>query len=139
MGIKRNKLFAFLTASLMALSGVTAVAPSAMAVEETGGRWCDDGVFDWPSFDDVRESLDMWYPGSRSGRIWSLPSDDEVWEIWCHATNGEASMWDGVVEPSRLTLKDGTIANFRTTSKSGGYTIDFNTRQHTKPFKVHVE
>lgn len=43
-----------------------------------------------------------------------------------------------VVEPSTVLLDDGTRLDFRTASKSGGYTIDINNNVNSKIFKIHV-
>lgn len=42
------------------------------------------------------------------------------------------------VNPSTVHLDDGTRLDFRTTSKSGGYTIDINNNVNSKLFKVHI-
>ena len=38
----------------------------------------------------------------------------------------------------RVIFSDGTVAVFRTTGLSGGYTIDLNSPSHSKNWKVHV-
>ncbi|EME67307.1 hypothetical protein G352_00772, partial [Rhodococcus ruber BKS 20-38] len=106
------------------------------------GRFCRSGVFGWNDFPSLRTSLDSWYP--RDGRVWQVPSDDEVWKVWCHITDGKASIikpdWESEeIRPSpRHDLADGTICYFRTSSTSGGYTIDFNVPDYTQNWKVHV-
>ncbi|AMY19560.1 LGFP repeat-containing protein [Rhodococcus sp. PBTS 1] len=106
-----------------------------------GGRFCSNGYFGWNSFDSLRTSLDSWY--ARNGRVWQVADDDEVWDVWCRVTSGEASIryTDNTtsIEPGpRYDLDDGTISYFRTTSTSGGYAIDFNVPSLSQVWKVHV-
>ncbi|WJJ14434.1 hypothetical protein P9990_26865 (plasmid) [Prescottella equi] len=111
-----------------------------------GAKFCSNGYFGWTNFDDLRTSLDNWYP--RNGRVWQVANDSEVWKTWCKVTGSEAyiASWtssDGTtsraIKPSpRYDLEDGTICYFRENSTSGGYTIDFNTPGNTQNFKVHV-
>lgn len=143
MGLKlRRKLIAFATILLTGFSGITAVSPAASAANTpVGGRFCPSGYFGWNSFSDLRDNLDQRYP--RDGRIWRVPSDNEVWELWCTATHSQASMkttqgQEPVVKPSTVFLDDGTRLDFRTASKSGGYTIDINNNVNSKIFKIHV-
>lgn len=102
-----------------------------------GGAWCPNGYYGFSNFDQLRSYLDNHYP--RSGRIWQAPSNNEVWDVWCHVTNGEGFLSDSEgATPNEVFLDDNTRVNFRTKSKSGGYTIDIKTGKHTKLFKVHV-
>ncbi|MHC6215278.1 LGFP repeat-containing protein [Rhodococcus ruber] len=109
-----------------------------------GGRFCQSGVFGWSDFPSLRETLDHTWNYPRNNHIWQVPDDDEVWKVWCHVTNGEAYIiqpdWeDAQVRPSpKYDLSDGTVCFFRTSSRSGGYTIDFNVPGYTKNWKVHV-
>ena len=87
-------------------------------------------------FEHARARLDMRYP--RKGRVWQAPDDNAVWSEWCLFSRGKAVMCGAKTTPTRVTFHDGTVASFRTSSKSGGYTIDFNTPTHTKIWKIHV-
>lgn len=87
----RRKLIAFATILLTGFSGITAISPAASAAPASaGGRLCPSGYFGWASFSDLRDNLDQRYP--RDGRIWCVPSDNEVWTLWCTATHSQASM-----------------------------------------------
>ena len=140
----RTKLLSIGAAFLVSLSGISAVqAPTASAQISTqdSGRWCPSGYFGWSDFGGFRGWLDQRY--GRQGRIWSVPNDGVVWDIWCRVTNSKATLQqrsgqNAVVSPSTVFLNDGTRLDFRTSSRSGGYTIDINTTTHTKNFKVHV-
>ena len=58
-----------------------------------------------------------------------------------HPRKGQPKTSQGqepVVNPSTVFLDDGTRLDFRTDSKSGGYTIDINNNVNSKIFKIHV-
>lgn len=90
----------------------------------------------YTNFDQMRSYLDGTY--RRNGRVWQAPSDEAVWRLWCGATKGSAILNGATAIPNRITLNDGTILSFRASSSSGGYTIDINSLNHSKLFKVHV-
>lgn len=132
----KKKLIGLLMATVTALGA--AQAPIATASEPSGGsaRWCAGGQAFFGDFEHARSQLDKRYP--RNGRVWQAPNDSAVWSEWCLFSNGKAVMRGTETTPSRVTFRDGTVASFRASSKSGGYTIDFNTPTHTKNWKIHV-
>lgn len=106
-----------------------------------GGRFCQSGYFGWSNFDSLRTSLDASY--ARNGRVWQVADNDEVWKVWCKVTRSKASIVEVdnsiTIKPGpRYDLEDGTICFFRLTSRSGGFTIDFNSPNNTQNWKVHV-
>lgn len=104
-----------------------------------GGRFCTSGYFRWSTFSSFKSWMDARYYRN-ANKVWQSPSDNATWDIWCRATSSRASLTTTstgttVVNPSVIYLADGTRMGFRATSKSGGYTIDINTKGTI--YKVH--
>ncbi len=112
-------------------SGVPAPTP------KTSGRFCASGYFAWSNFADMKSVLDQRYGPVNSSRVWQAPTDDDVWEMYCIATDGKAYTVDDQVYPRDVRLSDGTYVGFRLSSLSGGYTIDINPN-NGYTYKVHV-
>lgn len=122
----------------IALTSATNLAVTIPATAQDAGsaRWCSGGAGFFGGFEQARSILDSRY--QRNGRVWQAPSDNAVWDEWCWMTSSKASMSNNVASPTRVIFSDGTVAVFRTTSLSGGYTIDLNSPSHSKNWKVHV-
>ncbi|WP_146183435.1 hypothetical protein [Corynebacterium liangguodongii] len=136
---KRKNATAFIPA--LAAIGLALIAPavaSPIAEAQPVVRDCpgDNYVTHYTNFDQMRSYLDGVY--RRDGRVWQAPNDEAVWRLWCGATHGSAFLNGDTAVPNSITLNDGTVVSFRTKSGSGGYTIDINSLNHSKLFKVHV-
>lgn len=143
VSIKR-RLAAVGLAVMLPVSGAAMAAPQAIA-QGGGGVSCFGPTADRPNFEgDSFSELSDFLSGKfqKNGRVWQAPDNAAVVDVWCQLNENYASVsHDGGVvtaDPAERTLGDGTKLSFRGTSKSGGYTIDINTPDRTKNFKVHV-
>lgn len=117
-------------------------ATEALASNGTGGsgEYCFgglNGAFFGQDFNALSNYLSGKFP--KNGRVWQAPDNAAVFTTWCELTEGKGEAHsDGTVKPSSVQLGDGTDIRLRTASASGGYTIDINSPNHTKLYKVHV-
>ncbi|WP_150114459.1 hypothetical protein [Corynebacterium oculi] len=142
VSIKR-RLFAAGLAVVLPISGTALAAPQAVAETVIGGCFGstpDRPNFEGDSFLELSDFLSAKF--QKNGRVWQAQDDQAVSDAWCSLNGNRASVAnaDGQIsaDPSERTLGDGTKLSFRGTSKSGGYTIDINSPDRTKNFKVHV-
>lgn len=117
------------------------LAATPVAFSQTGGGGAH-GCFGGPAFfgnDFAALSANLSSTFPKNGRVWQAANNGAVFDKYCELAGGKASVYDdGRVEPSVVTLDDGTSIRLRLTSNSGGYTIDINSPNHSKDYKVHV-
>lgn len=125
--------------------------PSANALQPTAtiqpkdpgdGRFCAGGNFNpWSNWGEMKSSMDSQFGPYNGNLVWQAPNEDAVWNVYCAVTDGKASITDtdagSTVTPRNVYLSDGTYVGFRTTSASGGYTVDINPNDGNQ-YKVHI-
>lgn len=101
---------------------------------------CPSGYYGFSGYASLADYLRYtkgWYLNSKN--VWQSPNDNETWTLYCQITSSAAYMYISgsnlYVSPSPVYLGDGTRIDFRTTSSSGGYTIDIN--NNGTIYKVH--
>jgi hypothetical protein len=101
---------------------------------------CLSGYYGYGSYAILADYLRYtkgWYLNSKN--VWQSPNDNETWTLYCQITSSAAYMYISgsnlYVSPSPVYLGDGTRIDYRTTSSSGGYTIDIN--NNGTIYKVH--
>ncbi|WP_426706775.1 hypothetical protein [Corynebacterium auriscanis] len=144
----KRKISAALLAVSCSLGAVVATAPTATAVPSNLKTCAGTNYEIAYGFPQVKAEFDKRFgaPVKSKSYTWQAKDDAAVWDAWCYIT-GSTALLDmdhkpnpEIVSDNQFPLpEDGSIATFRSFSRSGGITIDLQNKSggHVG-CKVHV-